>query len=765
MPRACRIKYSPSLSVSENAKKNGVSEAGIRLYIKNHNIDRRYEAKLQIIYKCRAYLKKHPDATISEVHKNVEAGGKDKHYSVSTIRKYWKYILKEEPINFDSNGSKKVSQFEEASTKRKSTKNYPLMSSLLVSCKEILGVAEQEDVSALRAWLLNNPSLPLLCIGNGGMHTSFPVLLYEMNKGVGKAITPLEFASMSNAAIKTSKIILITGGGHNMDITYAAQRAARLNRANTACIAFEGGKNNNVFKALKGNNCFLFNHDTKEGFLTILGKFLTYGLLYKAFTGEEHFVEKLNLDISPEECFKYQINLEGRLPSLSSINHFSVLYGSYGEPIAREMESTMVESGLASVVVSDYRNYCHGRFMHTSSFTEAATSSKESNVCMVLLITPRERRIAAELRRRVFPESTPILIIETKFYSPLASIDLLYKSSAFISVLGEKYKDCNPNNPTNHSSIDKRVPKSEIEFEDDLKKFGALDYKEPSIEEKKQEIQEKIDSTIEAERENTDYLEKKQPIIQPPTVADLRKDEPEVYDATKVLTYAFRRKTDLRKGQPIPFGNMNGGFSFKLQGHTFLSSECAYIAGMFSNNKPEHIAIQEKLLVEKSGYSAKKEIRRKNESLAREDWYTFNVEWMLNVVWTKVKQNKKFRQLLMAVPDNAILIEDTTYQKGATSSFWGAKNAERKEFSKLVEMKLDYENLDVSLEDEEVMRDALVNQVCNIGTYVGCNVMGKILTICRKCQADGTEPSIDYELLRSKHIHLLGKEVSFPQNE
>lgn len=31
-----------------------------------------------------------------------------------------------------------------------------------------------------------------------------------------------------------------------------------------------------------------------------------------------------------------------------------------------------------------------------------------------------------------------------------------------------------------------------------------------------------------------------------------------------------------------------------------------------------------------------------------------------------------------------------------------------------MELKLDYENLDISLEDEEVMRDALVDQVGNI---------------------------------------------------
>ena len=39
--------------------------------------------------------------------------------------------------------------------------------------------------------------------------------------------------------------------------------------------------------------------------------------------------------------------------------------------------------------------------------------------------------------------------------------------------------------------------------------------------------------------------------------------------------------------------------------------------------------------------------------------------------------------------------------------------------------------------------------------------MGKILTICRQCLENKTEPDIDYELLKSKHIHMLGEEVDF----
>ncbi len=53
------------------------------------------------------------------------------------------------------------------------------------------------------------------------------------------------------------------------------------------------------------------------------------------------------------------------------------------------------------------------------------------------------------------------------------------------------------------------------------------------------------------------------------------------------------------------------------------------------------------------------------------------------------------------------------------------------------------------------------NNFTDYGTFRGRNVMGKILTICKKCLQDGTEPPIDYELLKSKHIYLLGKKLTF----
>lgn len=67
MPRKNTIKYNPSLSITENARRNGVSEAGIRYYIKANNIDRRYELKIQIVEKLRQTLSSNPNMTIVQI--------------------------------------------------------------------------------------------------------------------------------------------------------------------------------------------------------------------------------------------------------------------------------------------------------------------------------------------------------------------------------------------------------------------------------------------------------------------------------------------------------------------------------------------------------------------------------------------------------------------------------------------------------------------------------------------------------------------------
>lgn len=237
-------------------------------------------------------------------------------------------------------------------------------------------------------------------------------------------------------------------------------------------------------------------------------------------------------------------------------------------------------------------------------------------------------------------------------------------------------------------------------------------------------------------------------------------DRVEAYDASTLNCYAFRRGTDSIEGHALAVGNMVSGFPYAIDGVTFQNSECAYIAGMFSDNTHNHLELQEALQAETNGFMAKKKIRRFNEDKKRADWEEFNVQWMLYCVWCKVVGNADFREMLLAIPSDAVIIEDSTFQKGATAAVWGTKNTTQR---RLV---ADYKK---QLEAEGNSK-AAIKRACDEkrlgewrkqGVYVGKNLMGKILMLCRDAVMRGTTPNIDLELLRSKQIYLFGKLLTF----
>ena len=236
----------------------------------------------------------------------------------------------------------------------------------------------------------------------------------------------------------------------------------------------------------------------------------------------------------------------------------------------------------------------------------------------------------------------------------------------------------------------------------------------------------------------------------------------EAYDTSKVYTWSFRKSDDEKEEIVNDLGNMCKGYPFKVCGMDFQNSECAYISGLFSQPDPKSISIQKELQESDNGYEAKKAIRRKYEQvgLSRADWQTFNVQWMLYVVWQKVSKNKAFANKLKKIPKYAMIVENSTYQKGETAMFWGMKNLVLKEALETVEVAAELENYQSKRKIAESKKKEK-DRLNHIGIWEGVNCMGKILTICKHCLENGTEPPIDYGLLRNKKIYLLGNLLTF----
>ena len=167
------------------------------------------------------------------------------------------------------------------------------------------------------------------------------------------------------------------------------------------------------------------------------------------------------------------------------IKHFVVLYSDYAKPAAHDFEGVLVETGVASAQVSDYRNYCHGRFIFISNHTRHSTKGHnlpESEVAVILFVSPRNKKLVEEIREKALTKETPIVLIKTEYNDCRAALDLLIKSNLFLADYEEKELGINPCAPENYNAkeIDKRVPKNGVSFERELASNGPLRYEVPN---------------------------------------------------------------------------------------------------------------------------------------------------------------------------------------------------------------------------------------------------------------------------------------------
>ena len=339
--------------------------------------------------------------------------------------------------------------------KPKARNGKSLMSQLLNDTRKYLEQAEHADVESLRQFFFTDPEMPLIAMGHGGSHSSaaYAALLYGTNCGLGRAMTPYQANSLSDATLKNAKQLLVSKSVKNQDAVYIAKRMNTVNPDHSY-----------IFK---------LPFDVPDGFISIGGTFAYFSLLYKAFTGDADFSRKLTLSSEPADNYTYRcVDGVTTPPDLSTITQFTVLYGSYAEPVAHKMESNMTEAGLASCVISDYRDECHGRFLALSNSIQSK-HRPQSDCALVLLVTPREEDVCRNFLK-CLPSHQPIVLIRTDIDTPLGSIDLLYKMSIFTSDFGEKYRHSNPNDPNNLGGFDKRLFRNNVRFQKDFRQYGSL---------------------------------------------------------------------------------------------------------------------------------------------------------------------------------------------------------------------------------------------------------------------------------------------------
>lgn len=342
------------------------------------------------------------------------------------------------------------------------------MTDTKTTLQAVIDQTNSADLNPIRNFLFSNPSEPLIATGSGGAETAgeFAALLYGARGGVATSVSPYTLNSYSDAALKTAKILLVSKGGHNNDIVFATKRAMEVNPGRTAAINFSESDRNEARKVfLKAGSDKSFVVPMKnvhDGFVST-GTSLSYFAIFTKIFQPDVDLEKYRT--LPEVPFTLCLNDGTPLSpaDFKPVRSYIILHGSWGRPVANNLEGKLVECGLATAGVYDYRNYCHGRFIFTSNHLEDSA--------VVLLVSPREKDIVA--RTRAFlPPTTKLIIIETEHDAPEASLDLLIRVTEFYHSFCTT-TGVNPESPRNPGRIDKRKPMW-VPFMAALKKQGPL---------------------------------------------------------------------------------------------------------------------------------------------------------------------------------------------------------------------------------------------------------------------------------------------------
>ena len=284
--------------------------------------------------------------------------------------------------------------------------------------------AEQQDVTRLARFLfVENKQIPLVCIGSGGSLSAchYAVLLNLQRNGVlAQAMTPLQLMYSGREVLRSSKLLFLSASGKNKDILNALKYGVKYNE--TSMMSLTLRKNNPTEELLEQYPKVLrWCEDIpseKDGFLATNSLLATFTLLNRSFDGEL-VGDKISFDGTYSKNYEF---------NLANIQNFIVLYGAAGDPVAWDIESKLTEAALGSALLSDYRNFGHGRHHWFDK--------RRENSCIIALVTPVERELAYKTIG-CLPKSVPVIFIETELQTTVASIDMLLKAFRFVNDLGE----------------------------------------------------------------------------------------------------------------------------------------------------------------------------------------------------------------------------------------------------------------------------------------------------------------------------------------
>lgn len=278
------------------------------------------------------------------------------------------------------------------------------------------------QVEALENFVEGASGAPLVVVGSGGSSTAahLAALLHEVTGGLAKAVTPLEF-SATRGAVRAASVLLISAGGRNNDILAAFQHAAAAEPRRLLALSMQP-RSPLARLAAEYRYARFVGLDPpvgKDGFLATNSLLAFLVLLTRAYG---HCPDYGLPPVLPNASAEWK-DCEPILQRPTWV----VLHGGWSSPAAFDLESKLTEAALRCALLSDYRNFGHGRHHWL------AKRGGETGV--LALVTPPERDLARRTLRLLPPE-IPTVTLETDRNGAVGTMELVTKVFHLVGAAG-----------------------------------------------------------------------------------------------------------------------------------------------------------------------------------------------------------------------------------------------------------------------------------------------------------------------------------------
>ena len=274
----------------------------------------------------------------------------------------------------------------------------------------------------------------LLAIGSGGSQSTAHLLadLHQDRFGqLARADTPLIAGSYLRKS-QSAAVVLVSAGGKNPDILGVARAAVQSEpKSLIAICASRNSPLSRIVNAFNRGFCFEFELPSgKDGFLATNSLLALGTIALKAYGFSSE-----RLPSSLESVFSSSGLQKGFGISLTSRSFFKgaylvVLYGPQSQTAAFDLESKLIEAGLVSVQLSDYRNFAHGRHHWIA---------KNPNTAVVGLAAKDEIPLASRTLA-LLPKTVQKLLLRTEYSSPASWLELQAAVFALVAEYGKARK-------------------------------------------------------------------------------------------------------------------------------------------------------------------------------------------------------------------------------------------------------------------------------------------------------------------------------------